>query len=98
MAELPEELEDLIGELLDEEEDLAEDVEDLSSGWADSLDKGAGWSTEDGPISNYSAQGKTGNRSPNKSEISGRSGEGRSEGALDQRLLSDLIAILESIG
>jgi hypothetical protein len=78
MAELPEELEDLIGELLDEEEDLAEDVEDLSSGWADSLDKGAGWGTEDGPISNYSAQGKTGNRSPNSSEIGGRSGEGRS--------------------
>jgi hypothetical protein len=78
MAELPEELEDLIGELLDEEEDLAEDVDDLTSGWADSLDKGAGWGTEDGPISNYSAQGKTGNRSPNSSEISGRSGEGRS--------------------
>jgi hypothetical protein len=78
MAELPEELEDLIGELLDDEEDLAEDVEDLTSRWTDSLDKGAGWGTEDGPISNMSAQGKTGNRSPNSSEITGRSGEGRS--------------------
>jgi Sec-independent protein translocase protein TatA len=78
MAELPEELEDLVGELLDEEDDLAEDVEDLTSRWTDSLDKGAGWGTEDGPISNNSAQGKTGNRSPNSSEIAGRSGEGRS--------------------
>jgi hypothetical protein len=78
MAELPEELEDLIGELLDDENELSEDVEDLTSRWSDSIDKGAGWDTMDGPISNMSAQGKTGNRSPNSSEITGRSGEGRS--------------------
>jgi hypothetical protein len=43
----------------------------------DSLDAGAGWDTMDGPISNMSAKGKTGNTLPNSSEISGRSAEGR---------------------
>jgi hypothetical protein len=78
MAELPKELEDLVGDLMEDEEDLMEDVEDATAGYADSLDKGAGWDAMDGPISNMSAQGVTGNRLPNKSEIGGRSGEGRS--------------------
>jgi hypothetical protein len=78
MAELPKELEDLVGELMEDEEDLMEEVEDATAGYADSLDKGAGWDAADGPISNMSAQGVTGNRLPNKSEIGGRSGEGRS--------------------
>ena len=78
MAELPKELEDLVGDLMEEEEDLLEEVEDATSGYADSLDKGAGWDAMDGPISNMSAQGVTGNRLPNTSEIGGRSGEGRS--------------------
>lgn len=77
MAELPGELEDLVGELMEEEEDLFDEMEDVSSSWADSLDKGAGWDTADGPISNMSAKGATGNRLPNTSEIGGRSGEGR---------------------
>ncbi|NQT38902.1 MAG: hypothetical protein HQ581_15505 [Planctomycetes bacterium] len=78
MAELPGELEDLIGELMEEEEDLFAEMEDVSSSAADSLDKGAGWDVADGPISNMSAKGATGNRLPNTSEIGGRSGEGRS--------------------
>jgi hypothetical protein len=77
MAELPDQLEDLIGELIEEEDDLMEEMEDTTSAWADSLDKGAGWGVSDGPISNMSAQGKTGNTLPNKNEIGGRSGEGR---------------------
>ncbi len=78
MAELPDELEDIVGELMEEQEDIFDEMEDATSGWADSLDKGAGWDTMDGPISNMSAQGVTGNRLPNQSEIGGRSGEGRS--------------------
>jgi hypothetical protein len=78
MAELPGELEDLVGELMEEEEDLFDELEDMSSSWADSIDKGAGWDAMDGPISNMSARGVTGNRLPNSSEIGGRSGEGRS--------------------
>ncbi len=77
MADLPEQLEDLVGDLIEEEEQLAEDAEDVTSGWADSIDKGAGWDVLDGPISNMSAQGKTGNQLPNQQEIGGRSGEGR---------------------
>lgn len=76
-AELPEQLEDIVGELLEQEEDLFDEMEDVTSGWADSLDKGAGWDALDGPISNYSARGVTGNQLPNTSEIGGRSGEGR---------------------
>ena len=77
MAELPGELEDMIGELADQEEDLFDEMEDVSSSWTDSLDKGAGWDAMDGPISNMSAKGVTGNALPNASEIGGRSGEGR---------------------
>jgi len=77
MAELPEQLQDIVGDLMEQEEDLMDDIEDATSGWADSLDKGAGWTAMDGPISNFSAKGVTGNMLPNSSEISGRSGEGR---------------------
>ena len=83
-AELPTELEDLVGELMEEEEDTFAEMEDASSSWMDSLDKGAGWDAMDGPISNMSAQGVTGNRLPNSSEIGGRSGEVR--GVDDQYL------------
>lgn len=77
LAELPDELEDIIGELMDSEEEMTEDVEDVTSQWMDSLDKGAGWDAADGPISNMSAKGVTGNRLPNQNEVGGRSGEGR---------------------
>lgn len=78
LAELPDELEDIVGELMDSEEDMTEDVEDVTSQWMDSLDKGAGWDAADGPISNMSAKGVTGNRLPNQNEVGGRAGEGRS--------------------
>ncbi|MHC4562744.1 MAG: hypothetical protein ACYS8X_08250 [Planctomycetota bacterium] len=76
-AELPTELEDLVGDLLEEEEDLFDEIDDITSKWTGSFDKGAGWETSDGPISSMNAQGVTGNQLPNTSEISGRSGEGR---------------------
>ncbi len=77
LAELPAELEDIVGELLDREEDMTAEVEDVTSAWMDSLDKGAGWEASDGPISNMSARGVTGNQLPNSNEVAGRSGEGR---------------------
>ena len=77
MAELPSELEDIIGDLVDKEEEMTEDVEDVTSPWMDSMDKGAGWDAADGNISSMSAKGVTGNQLPNKQEIGGRSGEGR---------------------
>lgn len=78
MAELPDKLEDIVGELVEQEEELMEEAEDQSSSWADSLDKGAGWDAADGPMSNFSAQGVTGNQLPNDTEVGGRSGQGRS--------------------
>ena len=77
LAELPSELEDIIGELLDREEEMTEDIEDVTSAWMDSIDKGAGWDAVDGPISSMGAKGVTGNQLPNRHEVGGRSGEGR---------------------
>ena len=76
-AKLPGELEDMIGDLIEKEEDMKNEIEDVTSSWMDSLDKGAGWGVSDGPISNMSAKGITGNLMPNQQEIGGRSGEGR---------------------
>ena len=78
LVDLPRELEDIVGDLIDDEEAMTEDVEDVTSGWIDSLNEGAGWTAMDGPISNMSARGVTGNLLPNQSEVGGRSGEGRS--------------------
>lgn len=78
LAELPSKLEDITGDLLDKEESMAEEIEDVTSSWIDSIDKGAGWDASDGPFSSMSAKGITGNTLPNQMEIGGRSGEGRS--------------------
>ena len=77
MAELPKQLQDMMSDLMDNQEDLTEQMENLGSKFADSLDKGAGWDAAEGPISNMSAQGVTGNQMPKDTEIQGRSGEGR---------------------
>ena len=76
-AELPKEMEDLVGDLLEQEEDLFKEMEDSTSKYAQSGDKGIGWDAADGPIANMNAQGVTGNQLPNSNEMSGRSGEGR---------------------
>jgi len=78
IADLPSELEDIIGELIDQEELMDQETEDITSSWLDSMDEGAGWDIMDGPISNMSAKGATGNLQPNDMEIGGRAGEGRS--------------------
>jgi hypothetical protein len=88
LAELPRELEDIVGELLDREETMTPEVEDATSSWLDSLDKGAGWDALDGPISSLSAKGVTGNLLPNQHEIGGRSGEGRT-GRSHGQMVSD---------
>lgn len=77
LASLPDELEDIIGDLMEQEEDLQEEAADATSGWLDSIDKGVGWGTMDGPISDMSAKGVTGNQLPDSHEVGGRSGEGR---------------------
>jgi hypothetical protein len=78
MPELPTELEDMIGKLMEQEEDLFDEMEDTNANWTDSMDKGAGWDAADGPIADMSAKGVTGNQLPNNNEMGGRAGEGRS--------------------
>ena len=73
---LPKALEDMIGELLQKAEEFDEEADDITSAWGDNLDQ-AGWGVSDGPISNFSAKGKTGNDQPNSQEVTGRSGDGR---------------------
>ncbi|MFN0198006.1 MAG: hypothetical protein ACKVT0_14770 [Planctomycetaceae bacterium] len=73
---LPDALEDLIGDLLQDAEEFDEEADDLTSAWGDNLNQ-AGWGTSDGPISSFSAKGKTGNDLPNSNELNGRSGDGR---------------------
>ncbi len=75
--ELPKELEDLVGDLLEQEEDLFDEMDDITGKYTMSGDKGIGWDAMDGPISNMNAQGVTGNQLPNTNEMGGRSGEGR---------------------
>ncbi len=88
MAELPKQLDDLIGDLINKEQQDDPDKDDVSSSIMDSMDKGAGWGTGDGPMSNMSAKGVTGNTLPNNDEISGRSGEGRN-GKSDGEMVGD---------
>jgi hypothetical protein len=73
---LPKALEDLIGDLLQKADEFDEEADDVTSAWGDNLDQ-AGWGVSDGPISSFSAKGKTGNDLPNNNEVSGRSGDGR---------------------
>jgi hypothetical protein len=88
LAELPKQLDDLIGDLLHKEQEMDPDKDDVSSSTIDSLDKGAGWGADDGPTSDMSAKGVTGNQLPNNDEISGRSGEGRN-GKSDGQMVGD---------
>jgi methyl-accepting chemotaxis protein len=88
MPELPDELSDLIGDLIEQQDELNDAAEDVTSAWADSI-SAAGWAVSDGPISNFSAVGKTGNQLPENIELSGRSGDGRS-GRSQGQLVSDV--------
>ena len=88
MAELPDQLSDLIGDLIEDQDELNDAAEDVTSSWADSM-SAAGWETSDGPISNFSALGKTGNQLPENIELSGRSGDGRS-GRSQGQLVGDV--------
>ena len=91
LAELPDELEDLVGDLISSEQEMAEEVEDIGS-YLNSLDHTAG-PVSDGTISSLSAKGKTGDQKPEDNVIQGRSGAGRSgmsDGQLVESVAKDL--------
>jgi len=76
LVDLPEELEDLVGDLVDQQKDLNKDADDSSSNLT-LPDFPAGWDVMDGPMDSFGAKGKSGNERPNSNEMMGRSGSGR---------------------
>jgi hypothetical protein len=76
LFDLPKELFDLIGELIEDQDALNDASEDVTSGNV-SPGQDPTWGVGSGPISTYAAQGKTGNQLPDNDKIGGRSGDGR---------------------
>jgi hypothetical protein len=74
---LPDSFTDLVGDLLEEQEGLAEEVQDAASNNAFAVNPANGWEVADGPMPGFNAQGKSGNTPPNKNEQTGRSSGGR---------------------
>ena len=91
LAELPDELVDLVGDLVTSEWEMAEELEDIGS-YLNSLDHTAG-PVGDGTISSTSAKGVTGDQKPEDNIIQGRSGAGRSgmaDGQMVENYAKDL--------
>ncbi len=91
LADLPSELEDLVGDLITSQEEMRPEVEDIGS-YLNSLDHTAG-PISDGTISSMSAKGKTGDQRPEDNIIQGRSGAGRS-GMSDGQLVENVAKAL----
>ncbi len=69
--------EDLIGDLLEEAEEGAEEAVDGASNHAVGDDPGIGWEVKEGDLTGFSAKGKSGNMTPDHKEQDGRSNVGR---------------------
>lgn len=93
LVELPEELEDIVGDLLDQSEDIDEKSQD-STGNQIVADGEMGWGVADGPMPSFAAKGKSGNAKPNDNEMTGRSGAGR-EGQATGELVENKVKGLE---
>lgn len=90
---LPDAFEDLVGDLLDEQSDINDEVQDASSNQAFAQVQ-QGWAVADGPMPGFSAQGKSGNTQPNRNEQTGRSSGGR-EGMSSGEMVGDTASNLE---
>ncbi|MCX6967827.1 MAG: hypothetical protein NTZ46_08640 [Verrucomicrobia bacterium] len=90
---LPDAFEDLVGDLLQEQEGLAEKAQDAASNQALAMAQ-QGWSVADGPMPGFSAQGKSGNTRPNHNEQMGRSSGGR-EGMSNGEMVGDTASNLQ---
>jgi hypothetical protein len=73
--ELPKQLDDIIGDLLNKEQQMATD--EVSSAITGSMDKEAQGLVTQGPMSDMGGKGSTGNQLPTNNEINGRGGGGR---------------------
>ena len=83
---LPSELEDVIGDLLEQEERLRALADD-STGNQGSADLPAGWEIAEGEFTDYAAKGKSGNQRPEHKDQDGRSPVGR-EGMSDGEVVA----------
>ncbi len=73
---LPTAMEDIIGDLLKQQEDLKKQAEDSAANQG-AADMFAGWDIKEGQWASYAAKGKSGNEAPDHKEQDGRSGIGR---------------------
>ncbi len=87
LVELPEELEDIVGELLDQDSQIDDQSQD-GTGNNIVADAEMGWAIMDGNMPSFAAKGKTGNTRPNDNEMTGRSGSGR-EGQANGELVEN---------
>ena len=74
---LPKDLQDLMGKLLADQQDLFNQMRDQDANWRDAAAIGAAHRGADGGISDNSATGITGNVLPKNNDQQGRSAEGR---------------------
>ena len=75
-SKLPSNLQDVVGDLIEDVKEFDEEADDITSSFGGNLAQ-AGWDIVDGPMGSFAAQGKTGNQLPNNQELNGRSGSGR---------------------
>lgn len=76
LAELASQVEDIIGDLVEEDEEMADAAEDGATNHA-MADPEVGWDILEGNLSTFAAQGKSGNQMPDHKEQDGRSNIGR---------------------
>ncbi len=93
LVPLPGELEDIVGELLEQAAEIDFQAQD-TTGNNIIADMEMGWDIMDGPMPSFSAKGKSGNMRPNENEMTGRSGAGR-EGQATGELVEDRVKGLE---
>ncbi|MCE9589709.1 MAG: hypothetical protein K8S99_04205 [Planctomycetes bacterium] len=93
LGDLPDSLEDIVGDLVKKSEKLEKDAQDSASNQA-VPDGEMGWDIGDGPMPSWAAKGKSGNDRPNSNEQTGRSGSGR-QGASSGEIVGDTVKSLE---
>ncbi|MCC7191253.1 MAG: hypothetical protein IT444_00600 [Phycisphaeraceae bacterium] len=93
LGDLQDQLEDIIGDLLDQQEELSQKAEDSVSNVA-LPDPLVGWDIADGPMPSWAAKGKSGNDKPNSNEQTGRSGSGR-QGKSSGEIVGDTVKNLK---
>lgn len=93
LGDLPDALEDIVGDLTEQAQQLTEEAQDSASN-VGLPDMTMGWDIMDGPMPSWAAKGKSGNQRPNEMEQIGRSGAGR-QGMSSGEIVGDTIKALE---